>query len=48
MTIPSGIELDEVRTFIGRDKKAVGGVTWVLDGPDGVEPVKGPLPEIAG
>jgi 5-deoxy-5-amino-3-dehydroquinate synthase len=41
MTIPSGIDLDAVRTYIGRDKKAVHGVTWVLDGPNGVEPVRG-------
>jgi len=41
MTIPAGIDPDEVRSFIGRDKKAVHGITWVLDGPDGVEPVRG-------
>jgi 5-deoxy-5-amino-3-dehydroquinate synthase len=41
MRIPDGIDLDAVRTFIGRDKKAVHGVTWVLDGPNGVEPVRG-------
>ena len=46
MTIPSEIDLDEVRTYIGRDKKAVGGVTWVLDGPNGVEPVKGVAPDV--
>jgi 5-deoxy-5-amino-3-dehydroquinate synthase len=26
---------------MARDKKAVGGLTFVLDGPDGVEPVPG-------
>ena len=26
---------------MGRDKKALDGVTFVLDGPDGVEPVTG-------
>lgn len=41
MAIPADIDLDEVRAFVGRDKKAVHGVTWVLDGPDGVEPVRG-------
>jgi 5-deoxy-5-amino-3-dehydroquinate synthase len=46
MTIPSGIDLDAVRTFIGRDKKAVHGVTWVLDGPNGVEPVRGVDPAL--
>jgi 5-deoxy-5-amino-3-dehydroquinate synthase len=46
MMIPPGIDLDEVRTLIGRDKKAVHGVTWVLDGPDGVEPVRGVDPAL--
>ena len=26
---------------MGRDKKALDGITFVLDGPDGVEPVTG-------
>jgi 5-deoxy-5-amino-3-dehydroquinate synthase len=46
MHVPAGIDLDEVRAFIGRDKKAVGGVTGVLDGPDGVEPVRGVDPAL--
>jgi 5-deoxy-5-amino-3-dehydroquinate synthase len=46
MHIPSGMDLDAVRAFIGRDKKAVHGVTWVLDGPNGVEPVKGVDPSL--
>jgi len=46
MTIPPGLDLDQVRTLIGRDKKAVHGVTWVLDGPNGVEPVKGVDPAL--
>ena len=45
-SIPPGIDLDAVRGFIGRDKKAVHGVTWVLDGPDGVEPVRGVDPAL--
>ncbi|MEN3271906.1 MAG: 5-deoxy-5-amino-3-dehydroquinate synthase, partial [Actinomycetota bacterium] len=45
-SIPSGIDLAEVRAYIGRDKKAVHGVTWILDGPDGVEPVKGVDPTV--
>ena len=28
-------------TLMGRDKKAIGGLTFVLDGPDGVEVVPG-------
>ena len=32
---------------MGRDKKAIDGLTFVLDGPDGVEPVTGvPRPTI--
>jgi 5-deoxy-5-amino-3-dehydroquinate synthase len=46
MTIPPAIDLDEVRSFIGRDKKAVHGVTWILDGPDGVEPLRGVDPAV--
>lgn len=46
MTIPPGLDLDAVRAFIGRDKKAVHGVTWVLDGPNGVEPVRGVDPAL--
>jgi 5-deoxy-5-amino-3-dehydroquinate synthase len=41
MTIPSGVEPDELLPLFARDKKAVRGVTFVLDGPDGVEPVTG-------
>jgi 5-deoxy-5-amino-3-dehydroquinate synthase len=46
MNLPPGIDLDAVRAFIGRDKKAVHGVTWVLDGPNGVEPVRGVDPAV--
>jgi 5-deoxy-5-amino-3-dehydroquinate synthase len=46
MHIPPGTDLDAVRAFIGRDKKAVHGVTWVLDGPNGVEPVRGVDPAV--
>ena len=38
--LPPGIDLAAVRSYIGRDKKAVRGVTWMLDGPNGVEPVR--------
>ncbi len=37
--LPSGADEDELVQLMGRDKKAVGGLTFVLDGPDGVEPV---------
>ena len=41
MHVPTGVDLEELITLFGRDKKAVTGVTFVLDGPDGVEPVTG-------
>jgi 5-deoxy-5-amino-3-dehydroquinate synthase len=41
MVIPPGVELDDLLPLFARDKKAVRGVTFVLDGPDGVEPVTG-------
>ncbi len=39
MTIPDGVDLDELVDLFSRDKKAVEGVTFVLDGPAGVEVV---------
>lgn len=39
MTIPPGLDPDEIITLFDRDKKAVTGVTFVLDGPRGIEPV---------
>jgi 5-deoxy-5-amino-3-dehydroquinate synthase len=41
MHLPPGLDADEVIELFSRDKKAVDGVTFVLDGPDGVETVKG-------
>jgi 5-deoxy-5-amino-3-dehydroquinate synthase len=38
-TIPASLDDDELIALFGRDKKALDGVTFVLDGPDGVEPV---------
>ena len=40
-TLPAGLDPDELVALFGRDKKAIDGVTFVLDGPDGVEPVTG-------
>jgi 5-deoxy-5-amino-3-dehydroquinate synthase len=37
--LPPGADADEIIELFARDKKAVSGVTFVLDGPDGVEPV---------
>lgn len=39
--LPPGVEVDELVELFGRDKKATDGVTFVLDGPRGVEPVTG-------
>ena len=40
-TLPSGLTDDELIELMGRDKKALDGITFVLDGPDGVESVTG-------
>ena len=37
--LPAGLSDDELLALFGRDKKATRGVTFVLDGPRGVEPV---------
>ena len=39
--LPASTDLDAVVALFSRDKKAIDGVTFVLDGPDGVEPVTG-------
>jgi 5-deoxy-5-amino-3-dehydroquinate synthase len=39
--LPEGCDPEELVALFARDKKAVQGVTFVLDGPDGVEPVTG-------
>jgi len=39
--LPPGLSDDELLALFGRDKKATRQVTFVLDGPDGVEPVVG-------
>ncbi len=38
-TIPDGLDHDEIIERFARDKKAIDGVTFVLDGPAGIEPV---------
>jgi len=42
--LPPGVDAAELIEFMGRDKKAVGGLTFVLDGPTGVETVTGVNP----
>lgn len=39
-TIPAGLDHDEIIDLFARDKKAIDGVTFVLDGPEGVEAVR--------
>jgi 5-deoxy-5-amino-3-dehydroquinate synthase len=39
--VPDGYDTDEIVAAFSRDKKAVDGVTFVLDGPNGVETVTG-------
>ena len=38
---PEGLDTDELVSLMGRDKKALDGLTFVLDGPAGVEVVAG-------
>ena len=46
-TVPDGLSTDDLVTLMGRDKKALsGGLTFVLDGADGVE-VVADVPEAA-
>lgn len=39
--LPAGSDIDQLQALFSRDKKAVDGVTFVLDGPNGVETVTG-------
>jgi 5-deoxy-5-amino-3-dehydroquinate synthase len=39
--LPGGLDHDRIVTLMARDKKAIGGLTFVLDGPGGVEVVPG-------
>jgi 5-deoxy-5-amino-3-dehydroquinate synthase len=41
LQLPGGLDVEELVPLFARDKKAVRGVTFVLDGPNGVEPVSG-------
>jgi len=40
MVVPPGMDPEQLVDLYSRDKKAVDGVTFVLDGPNGVEPVR--------
>jgi 5-deoxy-5-amino-3-dehydroquinate synthase len=41
LSIPPGTDSGELIRLFGRDKKAIDGITFVLDGPDGLETVTG-------
>jgi 5-deoxy-5-amino-3-dehydroquinate synthase len=45
--LPAGADDAELVTLMARDKKAIDGLTFVLDGPSGVEAVPGIAPEDA-
>ncbi len=40
-SIPNGLRAEDLVTLMGRDKKALDGLTFVLDGPNGIESVVG-------
>jgi 5-deoxy-5-amino-3-dehydroquinate synthase len=42
--LPEGVDLEHILTVMGRDKKALSGLTFILDGPRGLEVVED-LPE---
>jgi 5-deoxy-5-amino-3-dehydroquinate synthase len=46
-SLPRGLDAERLVGLMGRDKKAVTGLTFVLDGPAGVEVVAGVDPEVA-
>ncbi|MGB7878890.1 MAG: 3-dehydroquinate synthase family protein [Ilumatobacteraceae bacterium] len=46
ITPPERLDVDALMSLMARDKKALNGLTFVLDGPDGVEVVEG-VPEAA-
>ena len=45
--LPDGVDHDELVRVMARDKKAIDGLTFVLDGPTGVEVVAGVSPDDA-
>jgi 5-deoxy-5-amino-3-dehydroquinate synthase len=46
--LPADSRVDELVTLMARDKKAVSGLTFVLDGPGGIEVVPGVDPTLVG
>ncbi|MDP1804440.1 MAG: 3-dehydroquinate synthase, partial [Acidimicrobiales bacterium] len=45
--LPTDADPDRLLALMGRDKKALDGLTFVLDGPEGVEVVAGVDPAVA-
>jgi 5-deoxy-5-amino-3-dehydroquinate synthase len=46
-TLPAGVDHERLVALMARDKKALDGLTFVLDGPQGVELVPGVAPDAA-
>ncbi|MDE0602765.1 MAG: 3-dehydroquinate synthase [bacterium] len=44
--LPAGADADALVSLFNRDKKAVDGVTFMLDGPEGIQPVTGLEPAL--
>jgi hypothetical protein len=44
--VTAPLDPPRILELFGRDKKATAGLTLVLDGPDGVEPVTGVDPDV--
>jgi len=47
-SLPSGSSAEELITIMGRDKKALDGLAFVLDGPQGLSLTSGVDPEVVG
>jgi 5-deoxy-5-amino-3-dehydroquinate synthase len=43
--LPVGADVDQLMEVMARDKKALSGLTFILDGPEGLEVVEG-VPEL--
>ncbi|MCY4272272.1 MAG: 3-dehydroquinate synthase [bacterium] len=44
--LPADADADALVSLFSRDKKAVGGITFMLDGPEGIQPVTGLAPAV--
>ncbi len=46
LRLPAGADADALVSLFSRDKKAVDGITFMLDGPEGIQPVNGLAPAL--